>query len=161
MIELVDPSFNEVNMIYDRLANSSIYSDLNPRIKTAFDFLNNTNLENFTPGRYELEGDTVYVLVQEYEPKPVDQGKWEAHHRYVDVQYMLHGCERIDFALLDHMQLGEYNPEKDSQALNGQGQHLLLEEGSFVVFFPQDAHMPGLSLGKPEKVKKIVLKCLL
>ncbi|MHB8088995.1 MAG: YhcH/YjgK/YiaL family protein, partial [Anaerolineaceae bacterium] len=91
--------------------------------------------------------------------KPLAEGKWEAHRRYLDVQYMLSGCERIDFALLHTMKLGEYNAEKDFQAMSGSGSTLNLVEGSFAVFFPQDAHMPGLAVGKPEWVKKVVVKC--
>ncbi len=148
-------------MIYDQLSNSALYQSIHPRLKQAFDYLRSTDLDTLSPGRFELDGNTLFVLVQEYEPKPVEQGKWEAHRRYVDVQYMLRGCERIDHGLIDHMQLGEYNPEKDFQALNGQGQTLSLQEGSFAVFFPQDAHMPGLTSDDTGIVKKIVLKCLL
>lgn len=148
-------------MIYDRLTNYSLYTTLHPRFRQALEFLLQTDLENLSPGRFDLDGDALYVLVQEYAPKPLSDGKWEAHRRYVDIQYMLSGCERIDFGLIDHMQLGEYNPDKDFQALDGQGQTLLLEEGSFVFFFPQDAHMPGLSIGQYEVVKKIVVKCQL
>ena len=148
-------------MIFDRLSNSSLYTSIHPRLKQAFHYLQTTDLTKLSPGRIDLDGDALYVLVQEYFPKPVSEGKWEAHRRYADVQYMLQGCERIDHGLIDHMLLGEYDPEKDFQALSGQGQTMLLEAGSFVVFFPQDAHMPGLATGKSELVKKIVFKCLL
>ena len=148
-------------MIYDLLTNAALYSTLHPRLKQAYEFLQQTDLEKLEPGRFDLDGDALYVLVQEYAPKPLSDGKWEAHHRYMDVQFMLRGCERIDFGLIDHMQLGEYIPDKDFQALDGQGQTLLLEEGSFVIFFPQDAHMPGLMTDNTGVVKKIVVKCLI
>ena len=146
-------------MIFDFLTNSYLYSDISARMDIAFDFLNHTDLTALPVGRIDLEGDHVYVLVQEYTTKPLEEGKWEAHRRYLDVQYMLSGCERIDFALLDTMKLGEYFPEKDFQAMSGSGNALNVVEGSFVVFFPQDAHMPGLTVDAHSQVKKVVVKC--
>lgn len=146
-------------MIYDLLQNAPLYADLHPRINIAFDFLTFTDLTKLTPGRIDLEGNSVYVLVQEYMTKPVEEGKWEAHKRYIDVQYMLSGCERVDFALINTMQLGDFFSEKDFQAMTGTGHSLNLFTGSFVIFHPQDAHMPGLSIGLSTLAKKIVVKC--
>lgn len=146
-------------MIFDMLSNSHLYSDITPRLKTAFDYLTSTDLAKLPAGRIELDGNRLYVLVQEYTTKPLVEGKWEAHRRYLDVQYMLSGSERIDFALLNTMKLGEYFPEKDFQAMSGSGSTLNLTAGSFAVFFPQDAHMPGLTIEAPTKVKKVVVKC--
>jgi len=146
-------------MIFDMLSNSYLYSDITPRLKTAFDYLSSTDLATLPAGRIDLDGDHVYVLVQEYTTKPLEEGKWEAHRRYLDVQYILSGSERIDFALTNTMKLGDYIEERDFQAMSGSGSTLNLKAGSFAVFFPQDAHMPGLAVGAPSQVKKIVVKC--
>jgi YhcH/YjgK/YiaL family protein len=148
-------------VIFDLLTNSSLFAGITPQLSKAFNFLTSTTLAALPPGRINLEGDQIYVLVQEYTTKPPDQGMWEAHRRYLDVQYMLTGCERIDFALLSSMKLGEYIPERDFQPMSGSGQSLNLIAGSFAIFFPQDAHMPGLAFGTPSQVKKVVVKCKL
>lgn len=146
-------------MIFDDLSNSSLYSGITPRLKMAFDYLTSTDLAALPVGRIDLDGSHLYVLVQEYTTKPLEEGKWEAHRRYLDVQYMFSGCERIDFALLESMNLGEYILEKDFQAMTGSGNPLNLVAGSFAIFFPQDAHMPGLAVGTPFQVRKVVVKC--
>ncbi len=146
-------------MIFDMLSNSNLYAGITPRLKTAFDYLTNTDLAALPVGRIDLDGDHVYVLVQEYLTKRPDQGFWEAHRRYLDVQYLLSGCERIDHALLNTMKLGEYSEERDFQAMTGTGSPLTLSADSFAVFFPQDAHMPGLACGMQLQVKKVVVKC--
>ena len=146
-------------MIFDMLSNSNLYAGIAPRLKTAFDYLNNTDLAALPVGRINLDGDHIYVLVQEYLTKRLDQGFWESHRRYLDLQYMHSGCERIDFALLETMKLGEYAEDRDFQAMTGTGSPLNLVAGSFAVFFPQDAHMPGLACGMQLQVKKIVVKC--
>jgi YhcH/YjgK/YiaL family protein len=146
-------------MIFDMLANASLYEAITPRLKIAFDYLRSTDLSTLPVGRIAVDGSHVYVMVQEYTTKPLSEGKWESHRRYIDVQYMHSGTERIDFALLNTMKLGEYVAEKDFQAMSGSGNPLILVPGSFAVFFPQDAHMPGLAIGEPSQVKKIVVKC--
>jgi len=146
-------------MIYDTLENARIYANLNPRLEKAFSFLLSTDLAALEPGRMELEGDFIYVLVQEYLSKPESEGKWEAHKRYIDVQYIVSGTELIGFALVNTMKLGEYIPEKDFQSMKGSGQMMQMSAGDFAVFYPQDAHMPGLENGKQTLVKKVVVKC--
>jgi YhcH/YjgK/YiaL family protein len=76
----------------------------------------------------------------------------------MDVQYVVRGQERMGFANLCTMQLGEYTPEKDFQAMTGAGNYVDVFAGSFAVFFPEDAHMPGLCVNAPEQVRKVVLK---
>jgi len=37
-------------------------------------------------------------------------------------------------------------------------QELILGNGYFAIFFPQDGHMPQLCVENPEPVKKVVIK---
>jgi YhcH/YjgK/YiaL family protein len=56
------------------------------------------------------------------------------------------------------MQLGEYIAERDFQPMSGVGNFLDVFAGAFVIFFPDDAHMPGLQASQPEPIRKVVLK---
>jgi biofilm protein TabA len=71
---------------------------------------------------------------------------------------MVSGQERMGVANLRIMQVGEYVPEKDFQPMSGIGNYLDVFAGSFVIFFPEDGHMPGLCVNAPEAVRKVVLK---
>lgn len=145
-------------MIFDTLENALRYGGLGSGLPAALKYLLETDLASLPVGRIDLDEDRLYVLVQEYATKPVAQGKWEAHRRYIDVQYLASGRERMGFANLGTLQLGEYHPEKDFQALSGTGNYVEVLAGAFVIFFPEDAHMPGLCVDQPEPVRKIVLK---
>lgn len=145
-------------MIFDTLENSFRYSGLGHPLHDALNYLNKTELTAIPVGRIDLDGDNLYVLVQEYDTKLPDAGKWEAHRKYIDVQYMMRGVERMGFANLRTMQIEEYNPEKDFQAMSGSGNFVDVFPGSFVIFFPEDAHMPGLCVERPEPIRKVVLK---
>jgi YhcH/YjgK/YiaL family protein len=145
-------------MIFDTLENALRYTGLGSGLPAALKYLLETDLASLPLGRTDLDGKRLYVLVQEFTTKPLEQGKWEAHRRYIDVQYVASGQERMGFANLCTMQLGEYHPEKDFQALNGTGNQVDVFAGAFVIFFPEDAHMPGLCVDQPEPVRKVVLK---
>jgi YhcH/YjgK/YiaL family protein len=100
----------------------------------------------------------MYALVQEYDSKLKEEGKWEAHRRYIDLQYVVKGVEGIGYANIHHLKQEEYDTGKDFLPLQGEGDLVTVRNGSFVLLFPEDAHMPGMAIGTPVSVKKIVLK---
>lgn len=145
-------------MIFDTLDHYAYYEGLPHNLFAGFQFLARTDLSKLPVGRMEIDGERLYALVQGYETKPAEQGVWEAHRKYIDVQYLVSGRERMGFGSINHMQLGEYDPKKDFQPMNGNGNTVDVYAGEFVVFFPQDGHMPGPCIEKPALVRKVVLK---
>ena len=145
-------------MLIDHIKNASLYFQLSPIIRRAFDYIQQTDLLNTACARYELDGENLFAIVQEYSTKPIEQGRWEAHRRYIDLQYVVRGTERIGYVNLNNLAPGEYNAEKDISFHTGNGDFLTLQPGSFMLLFPEDAHMPGIALDEPAIVKKVVLK---
>ena len=144
-------------MIIDTLNHASMYYALNPLVERALRFLQALDPKTAV-GRHEISGDQVFALVQEYDSKPMSEGFWEAHRRYIDVQYVVAGVEQMGYAPLDSLRPGEYDGSKDFVKLEGDGQFLRLPAGHFVIMAPQDAHMPGMALDAPAPVKKVVVK---
>ena len=147
-------------MIADILKNRYLYESISPRIKTALEYIAVTDFSAIEPGRYELDGANLFVLVQEYDSVPREQGVWECHQKYIDIQYIAEGVEQIGVNHIDKMQITtEYNPEKDIAFLSGDGDYVTFSKGSYGIFFPEDAHQPRIAPGNiPEKVKKVVVK---
>jgi biofilm protein TabA len=145
-------------MIADLLTNAHLYAALGPRIARGLRFLAETDLKSLAVGRLEIDGERLFALVSDYTPKPLSAGRWEAHRRYLDLQYVVSGIERFGIAPIDRLDAGEYIPEKDITWLSGSGDHLTLAAGQFVVVWPGDAHMPGIDAGVPAIVRKIVVK---
>jgi biofilm protein TabA len=145
-------------MILDSLIHSHLYSPLSPRFAKAFEYLNSTEIATLPPGKVHLDGEILFVIIQEYTTKPEPKGKWEAHRSYIDIQYLITGTEKIGYAPLTRMTPGEYNPAKDFLPLTGTGIYLPIHPGDFTIFFPHDAHMPGIALTDPTPVKKAVVK---
>ena len=146
-------------MIFDTLPHASWYTGLGPDFDLALDFLNRDDLASIEPGRYELDGDRVFALVQEYPTRPAEQAVWEAHHRYADVQFIVAGRELMGHAPLASMTESQaYDESKDVVFFEGEGPLLPFGTGMFAVFFPQDVHMPGVADGEPGPVRKVVVK---
>jgi YhcH/YjgK/YiaL family protein len=150
-------------MIIDRLERASLYQGVHKRLAAAFDYLRKTDLGKVEPGTHEIEGRKVYVMAQQYETKPMEKGRWEAHRKYIDVQYVYQGVERFGYANLLELKPGNYDEAKDFLSLEGEGKgdFFLVRQGTFVILFPQDGHMPGMSVSTPQPVRKFVVKVAL
>jgi len=146
-------------MIFDSIENAEMYYGLNGRIKTAFEFIKKTNFETLNEERVEIDGDNIFAMIQKYKTRNSEDAKWEAHRKYIDIQFMVTGAENMGFVLQDYLEIiEEYNPEKDVEFLEGLGDYVQVNENEFVIFFPDDAHMPGLKIKENEMVHKVVVK---
>jgi len=145
-------------MIIDRIENSHLYYSVNARFKRAFEYIRQIDVDNIPAGKYEIDGPIMYGLVQEYNTKLKEQGFWEAHRRYIDLQYIVQGVEGIGYANINHLRQGEYDTNKDFLPLFGDGDLVTLHSSCFILLLPEDAHMPGMAIGSPAPVRKLVVK---
>ncbi len=145
-------------MIFDHISNASLYDNIGPRFAQALSYLADTDLASMAPDRYDIDGDNLYVMVQEYDSKPKTEGFWEAHRAYADVQLVVSGAEHMGYAPTDSLQAGDYDKALDFVKLAGDGLFLPMTTGQFIVLWPQDAHMPGMAIDAPTAVKKAVFK---
>lgn len=146
-------------MIFDQLRNSQLYFPLGERITKALQYLAQTDFTNVEPGSYEIDGEDIFAIVQLYNTKPSSSAKWEAHKKYIDIQYIVAGKEKMGFTNSKKViVLQEYHPGNDISFYKGEGNFLTAVEGQFVIFFPTDIHMPQLALNIPHEVKKVVVK---
>ena len=134
--------------------------NLQERITDAVTFMKNLDFAAQPLGKYEVDADFYYVL-QAYDSKSEETARYEAHRKYVDVQFIVEGCERIDIAPLNGLAVEtDYAEEKDVMFLQAPAQaaQAVLTAGGYVVLYPEDAHRPGVAVDKPAAVKKIVGK---
>lgn len=147
-------------MILDSLSNASLYAPLSPRLAEGFGFLRGANLKALPVGRTDIAGPSLFALVQDYQTKPVEQGFWESHRRYIDIQYIGIGAERLGHSPIENLRIT--HPFDDARDLikyaGAGGDFLTLREGQFAVFFPHDGHMPGIRIDGPAAVRKVVVK---
>ncbi|MGN0559345.1 MAG: YhcH/YjgK/YiaL family protein [Acutalibacteraceae bacterium] len=124
----------------------------------------NEIIPNFNPnqsvGRYYLSDD-IFYNIDEYFPKRIEEGKYESHRKYVDVQYLLEGEEYIYVRNREGMDISQkYSDENDVEFYypTEADECHLMKSGSVLVLYPQDAHMPSIETENKCHVKKVVFK---
>ncbi len=148
-------------MIIDRLKNAALYKNHDEKIGKALAYLASQDFTKIAPGRYAIEDDAIYAMVQRYETKPQEVKVWEAHRRYIDVQYVASGVESMGYAHLDTLEETQaYSEETDFCLLAGSGDYVTASAGMFVIFFPEDAHNPCQQHLRSSQVVKVVVKVL-
>jgi YhcH/YjgK/YiaL family protein len=147
-------------MIIDTLAHASHYRHLGPAIERGLAWLQTFDLQ--TPdGRYDIDGDALFALVQSYETVPATERQFESHRSHLDIQFVAAGAEAILYApTRDLAATTSYDAAKDYMLYADpvRATSLRLAPGSFAIFFPQDGHKPGCVDGAQARIKKVVLK---
>lgn len=145
-------------MIIDHIENAALYAGLGERITRALDYLKKTDFSSLAPGRYDIDGDDIFAMVNEYETRPLSSAELEAHKMYIDIQYVHSGAEKIGYAPLDDQEPSDdFNIDQDCGFYRGEPSLIHFKEKMFAVFYPTDLHMPGIGEDKTP-VKKVVIK---
>ena len=145
-------------MIFDTLKNIGNYEGLG-RVYTALKFLSETDFSKIDLGRYELDGDNIFYMVQSYDTDP-DKTISEAHRKYIDIQYMVEGEEIIGVSDIScEKELTEAKEENDVWFYNCKTEPLVLSAGKYMVLYPNDLHCPGVATnGTALTCRKVVVK---
>ena len=153
-------------MIVAKLEQIAQQAALSPRLHKGLEFLQQLDPQGLEPGTIEVEGREVYAMVQSYTSRPVtDSPRFEAHRKYLDIQYLVSGTEAMGWAPLEQLEVNmPYNAEKDVMlgTVPAAARTLVpFTAGYAILLYPSDAHGPGLAAGEPEPIVKIVVKVLL
>jgi YhcH/YjgK/YiaL family protein len=109
--------------------------------------------------KYEVNEQGTFAIIETYETKEVSDCFIECHRKYIDVQVVIEGMERVAVCHRSACDESPYDEEKDFQKLKGDVDFITLEAGSFMIFYPDDAHMPKVKHGESSvTVKKVVFK---
>ncbi len=148
-------------MIVDELANCGMYAALHPGLALAFGWLKRTELATVATGKHVVDGDRVFALVQEYQSKTARPIVWESHRKYIDVQLIVSGRERMGCTPLSSglTVTRPYDEAGDAALYTGEGSLLYFTAGMFAVYGPRDVHAPGVAWADAaEPVRKVVMK---
>lgn len=133
---------------------------MDERVKEIMDYLKTKDLLNTPLGAYH-ESEDWYYLVQAYNTKPVEMCRLESHEKYVDIQWLLKGEERIDITATAGLEVDEpYSDEKDVAFWKAPQDimQIVLNEGCYTVLYPENAHRPGRMVNESCPVNKVVVK---
>lgn len=138
------------------------YQDhLHERVYKYLEMLRNANWDEMTDGRMELyDGD--YMNIETGMTKSVEECRWEAHRRYLDIQYVVSGAENVEWAPLLLGKVEEDRPDDDVYFYAAEsiasGATIHHHAGRFSIFTPEDLHRPLLAPQDPASIRKAVVK---
>jgi biofilm protein TabA len=145
-------------MIFSTLANSSRYAALHPLFPRAFDYIRDTELDMLAPGRHDIIGDELFVIIEHMPGRTRAEAQLEVHRRYIDIQLVLQGVDEMGWKPLADCRepAGDYSAEKDIRFFRDPPDNwIATPPGAFCLFFPEDAHAPLVSAGG---IRKAVFK---
>ncbi len=148
-------------MIIDRTEKARLYEPLHKRFQKAFAVLSDPAIGEKPDGSYPVDGDDLYYIVQHYTTKPIDQGRFESHKKYIDVQALIAGQEILAWSPIHGLEVVEPYDEAKDIMFYRVGTILAqtrLVPGLFCLLYPQDAHLPCCQVTYPAAVHKVVFK---
>ena len=102
------------NMILSQFSDLHRYDSLNPLFKKAFDWISSTDFSSLTLGKHEIAGADLFSNVQEYETRPVSESFFEAHRKFIDIQFLIDGEEYIGYCPKSELIIDDgYDEQKD------------------------------------------------
>ena len=85
-------------MILDILSNAARYTGFKTGLSEGFGFLDQPGLAKLADGKYEINGDHVFALVQRVPGRKATEGELEGHRKYIDIQYVISGNESMGWS---------------------------------------------------------------
>jgi len=146
-------------MILDKIENADLYFDVVPRFKEFMQFYNANDLEELPACKIKLQGDDLFVNILDFKGKSEKDCPMEAHRDYIDIQIPLGENETMGWKSQEDCTdiKAEYDEGKDVEFYtDAASTKIIVPKGHFVVFFPNDAHQPGIAPGK--NYRKLIVK---
>ncbi|MDD6057661.1 MAG: YhcH/YjgK/YiaL family protein [Clostridiales bacterium] len=146
-------------MIFGNTKQFDAFAFLDEKLKKCLLYATTQDLHTAKPGRYEIDGESIYMNLEEFTTMSAEGRDYEAHRRYLDLFYVVEGAEQVDFNFIENMKQIDYDAQKDRASFEGESAgSVILRAGDFLICYPNDAHRPAVCVGEPRKIKKAVFK---
>jgi YhcH/YjgK/YiaL family protein len=141
-------------MILDALAAAGRYETLHAGFRAGFAFLRRSDLLDLASGKHDIDGDRVFALINRDPGRGHAGARLESHRQYIDIQYLVDGSEEIGWRPTPTCQQTT-EPYAEARDIMFFGDAPLtwikLPVGSFMIFYPEDAHAPLAATGNNVK----------
>jgi len=147
-------------MVLDKLVNFERYQNLHAGFRKAFEFLRRGDIADLPDARYEIEGERIYATIFEGKGNGRRSAKLESHRQHIDIQYCISGFDEIGWNPVSECSAkdGVYDPGRDFQLYPDIPRIWVPHApGTFMIFFPEDAHAP---MTAEKALRKVVVKVL-
>ena len=149
-------------MIFSSIQVGKNFSCYPQAIQQAINYAMNTDFSKLEDGRHPIDGDNMFANLFHLTTKPQAETHPELHKKYIDVQFWLEGEELCGVApYTGGGTVVEAREEEDLYFYEDfPGESFLhAVKGCYAVFFPNDAHRPGVCTDQGSiTFRKVVVK---
>lgn len=151
-------------MIIDSIQAFDRYVGLNPLFPKVAEFLRTADLNSLPTGITKIQGDDLFINVQEAPAKTRKEARFETHRRMIDIQVPFNGSEEYGWAPAASLPLATYDeaidmtlhdPAAPKTPEDVAHTYFSLRPGQFAIFFPEDGHAPAIT---PTGLRKAIIK---
>ena len=149
-----------ITNVNDEIQNKSLAKDI--RFCIEFAKKNENKILSLVNGSYDVGYNNIKMNLGKYFTKSENEKFWESHKKYLDVQIMINGTEKVAINDIRDMKVKSFDEEKDLTILEGnKAFDIVMKTGDVLVFFPNDVHKPELNVSENDNsgnIRKIVTK---
>ena len=141
-------------MIVDSIEQLERYAVLNPRFAAVAEFLRANDLSTMAAGKHEIQGDEIFVNIQDAPVKTREEARFETHRNMIDIQVPVSGteehgwCPRADLPVADYdatIDMTLHDPQAPATIPSLASTYFTLRPGQFAIYFPTDGHAPAIT----------------
>ena len=149
-----------ITNVNNEIQNKSLAKDI--RFCIEFAKKNENKILSLVNGSYDVGYNNIKMNLGKYFTKSENEKFWESHKKYLDVQIMINGTEKVAINDIRDMEVKSFDEEKDLTILEGdKAFDIIMKTGDVLVFFPNDVHKPELNVSENDDSgsrRKIVTK---
>lgn len=149
-----------ITNVNNEIQNKSLAKDI--RFCIEFAKKNENKILSLVNGSYDVGYNNIKMNLGKYFTKSENEKFWESHKKYLDVQIMINGTEKVAINDIRDMEVKSFDEEKDLTILEGdKAFDIIIKTGDVLVFFPNDVHKPELNVSENDdsgNIRKIVTK---
>ena len=149
-----------ITSVNNEIQNKSLAKDI--RFCIEFAKKNENKILSLVNGSYDVGYNNIKMNLGKYFTKSENEKFWESHKKYLDVQIMINGTEKVAINDIRDMEVKSFDEEKDLTILEGdKAFDIIMKTGDVLVFFPNDVHKPELNVSENDdsgNIRKIVTK---
>lgn len=149
-----------ITNVNNEIQNKSLAKDI--RFCIEFAKKNENKILSLVNGSYDVGYNNIKMNLGKYFTKKENEKFWESHKKYLDVQIMINGTEKVAINDIRDMEVKSFDEEKDLTILEGdKAFDIIMKTGDVLVFFPNDVHKPELNVSENDdsgNIRKIVTK---
>ena len=144
-----------ITNVNNEIQNKSLAKDI--RFCIEFAKKNENKILSLVNGSYDVGYNNIKMNLGKYFTKSENEKFWESHKKYLDVQIMINGTEKVAINDIRDMEVKSFDEEKDLTILEGdKAFDIVMKTGDVLVFFPNDVHKPENE--DSGNIRKIVTK---